>query len=827
MELNVLDQLRKSLIRLVRKPLAFWANSRIMPEKLQNLELDTDKPVCYVMRDDSISNQLLLEDFCLSNNLPSPLARVSDQAGTDGVPPMEACFCLGQRGKGTQPGVPDDLIKLQGWLRDHPEQDIQLVPVSVLWGRNPGHEKSIIKLILSDRVEMGWGRRLLVMLLHMRQCFMFIGKPVSLRSQLTSEDDRKIAHKLSRVFRVHFHRQRVSVLGPAVLHRPALVASVVRSDAVEQAIQYEITNKKISREKATANARKYVEEVAASYENWVVKLFDHFLRWLWNRLYSGVKVGNVDHLREKSQGHELVYVPTHRSHMDYLLLSYVLFYQGLATPYIAAGINLNIWPVGGLLRRGGAFFIRRSFRGNQLYTTVFKEYVHTMLKGGYAMEYFIEGGRSRTGRLLPPKTGMLAMTVQSYLRNSRKPIMMVPVYFGYERVVEGRTYIKELSGAAKQPESVKQLLKASKALKTSWGEVQVNFGDPIPLTDYLEQQKPGWRNEDYGNDPRPEWLSKATDGLAGEIMERINAAAGINGVALSSLALLATDRNAMSEHDLLAQLGLYQRFLKQVGYSEMQVNCDDSETELLGALIAQKGVGRFRHPQGDLIYLDSQAAVLMTYYRNNILHMFAVPALVAACFSHGKPMSRQQLLATSKSLYPFLKAELFISWSDAQLKQKLLQIADFLVTEKLLIEQADGLLIAPEQETVNYYRLMVLAQALAPTLERFYLVLLLLNRSAEGSGCKQLEDICQKSAQRLSVLIDLRSPEFFDKALFRQMFRTLREQGYLQETGGQIVASHGLDELHQLLAQMVSPAAARSIRQVAAVGSEPAKQLAA
>ena len=151
-----------------------------------------------------------------------------------------------------------------------------------------------------------------------------------------------------------------------------------------------------------------------------------------------------------------LFTPCHRSHIDYLLLSYVIYKRGLMVPYIAAGDNLNLPFVGQLLRGGGAFFIRRSFRGN---TSVFKEYLYSILSRNTPLEYFIEGGRSRTGRLLPPKTGMLAMTVHSHLRGRAKPIVFVPTYIGYERLMEGSTYVGEMQGKPKEAESIFGILK--------------------------------------------------------------------------------------------------------------------------------------------------------------------------------------------------------------------------------------------------------------------------------------------------------------------------------------------------------------------------------
>ena len=181
-----------------------------------------------------------------------------------------------------------------------------------------------------------------------------------------------------------------------------------------------------------------------------------------------------------------------------------IYYRGYAVPHIAAGINLNMPVVGRFLRKGGAFYIRRSFKGNALYTMVFMKYLGLMMARGHSIEYFIEGGRSRTGRLLQPKTGMLSMTLRSYLRDPRRPVVFLPVYFGYERLVEGKTYISELSGKPKEKESVFGMLRTLPALRERFGKVHVSFGEPIRLDDVLDKHAP--RAPLPEKEERPAWL---------------------------------------------------------------------------------------------------------------------------------------------------------------------------------------------------------------------------------------------------------------------------------------------------------------------------------
>src|SRR5690606_35520526 len=157
-------------------------------------------------------------------------------------------------------------------------------------------------------------------------------------------------------------------------HRRLLVEEVLANPLVGQAVGREARAWGGNERRAQAKARRYAAEIAAYYSYPVVRLLDRAFTWLRNRLYDGVVVRHVESLRAIAAGSELVYVPCHRSHIDYMLLAYVIYRQGLAPPHIASGINLNLPIIGRVLRRGGAFFIRRSFHGNALYSAVFRSY---------------------------------------------------------------------------------------------------------------------------------------------------------------------------------------------------------------------------------------------------------------------------------------------------------------------------------------------------------------------------------------------------------------------------------------------------------------------
>ncbi len=373
--------------------------------------------------------------------------------------------------------------------------EVDLIPVTVMWGRAPDRDGSWLRVLLSENWErVGRFRRLLAVVVNGRNLFVQFGDPISLRAALEDgADASRAVRRLTRTLRLALARQRAAAIGPDLSHRRTIVTQVLRAGAVRRAMADEMRAKKISRREALKLGQDYAAEIAANYSHVFVAIMARVLTWFWTRLYDGVELHHFEQLQKVADGNEVVYVPCHRSHIDYLLLSYVIYYKGYAVPHIAAGINLNMPVLGRFLRKGGAFFMRRSFKGNALYTMVFMKYLGLMMARGHSIEYFIEGGRSRTGRLLQPKTGMLSMTLRSYLRDPRRPIVFLPVYFGYERLVEGKTYIGELSGAPKEKESVFTLLRTLPALRRKFGKVHVSFGEPMRLDEVLQQHAPDSR----------------------------------------------------------------------------------------------------------------------------------------------------------------------------------------------------------------------------------------------------------------------------------------------------------------------------------------------
>jgi glycerol-3-phosphate O-acyltransferase len=519
-------------------------------------------------------------------------------------------------------------------------------------------------------------------------------------------------------------------------------------------------------------------EIAADYSHPEVRSASFMLTPVWNRIYRGVLVHHLDRFKQDAPGHEVVYVPSHRSHMDYLLLSYLLYTHGIVPPHIFAGINLNLPVVGTLLRKGGAFFARRSFRGNALYSAVFREYMAQLVSGGYSIEYFIEGGRSRTGRLLPPKGGSLAMTVRAYLRQPSRPVLFQPVYIGYEKLMEGRSYLDELSGKPKEKESIWQLLMGiPKVLRSNYGQVVVNFGQAILLDDVLAAHG-GWDGTPVGEDEKPAWLSETIDELAQAIQVNVNRAADVNPINLLALALLSTPKHAMGESDLLVQIALSQTLLREVPYSEHVTVTPHTPAQIVAHGEEIGTLQRTAHPLGDVLEVDDENAVLLSYFRNNVLHLFTAPAWIAVCFLNNRRMSRAQLHRLGRTLYPFLQAELFLPWDDDGFAERIDRTIDIFVREGLLqqVSEDDGGILARNTgQTDEVFRLRAIGHAMQQAFERYYIAISVLVKNGPGTlGAGELESLCQLAAQRLSLLYAPAAPEFFDKGLFRGFIQELR-----------------------------------------------------
>jgi glycerol-3-phosphate O-acyltransferase len=675
-------------------------------------------------------------------------------------------------------------------LLENPDLDIQFVPVSIFWGRPVAKQKHAVTVLFAHSWEIaGRIRQFFRILIHGRDTLVQFSEDISFRSLLVDRlDNDENIDNIQRVLSDRLFQVKTATLGPDTSHRRTLVRDLLLVPDVQDAIRKRSIEDNKSPYKAALQARKYLYEIVADRTSITIRLMEMGLTSFWNKFYSGIKVYHADQLRKLALTHELVYVPCHRSHVDYLLLSYVIHYQGLSIPHIAAGKNLNMPIIGPVLRGGGAFFIRRSFKGNELYSTVMFEYLAKLISMGTPVEYFVEGGRSRTGRLLKPRPGMLAMTVRAFLKYRKRPVAFIPVYVGYEKMIEGKAYLAELSGHDKKAESLFTSIRSILGIKGNFGQVYTSFGTPVMLTHHLDNHNPNWLIQEYDDSHRPGWVKDTVNDIAEHIMVNINRAAHVNTINLVSTVLLATPKQHMDEAQLASMIDIYSSIINSLDYSSKIKVVSLSGTEQVKRAESLKRVKRRKHKMGDIIYLDSKNSVLLTYYRNNILHLTALPSVIACCFNNAPVQKLENIIELVSITYPFLRRQLFITWTQEQLPEAIEHIVGILADLGLLEKTGKNEYSRPRGSSIEYGQLELLARVISPVLELYYMTFaVLLNTGTNKISEPDLIEHSFLMAQRVSMIYELNSPDFFDKRLITNFIDSLRDIKYISiDTDGLI-----------------------------------------
>ncbi len=460
------------------------------------------------------------------------------------------------------------LIRLQ-MRRSEP---IYVIPLLLVWAKRPDPRRaSFLDDVFGTVQSPGFFRKFVHYFQTFWQSFLRFGQPmVRVSSAINLQNflreypnaDSSDASELLRSRLEEFiGRERRVILGPTalppeeihreVLQRPELAAKI-RQIAEKEGVDEEVVRQR---------GREQLEEISAAPKLLTMKFFSAVLSFVWYRIYDGFEVDEegLEEVREAARSSSIVLVPSHKSHVDYLVLSYVFYHYGMMTPHIAAGVNLSFWPLGSIFRRAGAFFIRRSFRGEELYPVVFREYLIRLMEESYPIEFFIEGTRSRTGKLIKPKYGMLDMMVRAFATGRLDSVKIVPISVGYEKIIEERTYRRELLGEEKQRESLADLLKTPRFLTSKKGRLYVEFDEPIGLQDYFA------RYDIDRLEPSDEELDALTVRLAHRIIYDINQITTVSPTALTATVLLNNPSRGLDRQQLLYEVGFLLHFLTQPG----------------------------------------------------------------------------------------------------------------------------------------------------------------------------------------------------------------------------------------------------------------------
>ena len=418
-----------------------------------------------------------------------------------------------------------------------------------------------------------------------------------------------------------------AVVGPVPKSKLEMKEIILHHPRLETLMQRRARSSSQEVWRVRMEADGYLEEIAANYNFTFIQIAAKFFNWVWDNVFDGVELDyeSLQNVKRAARNHTLVYIPCHKSHMDYLLLSQLLYTNNLYAPFIAAGKNLAFWPLGSIFRLGGAFFIRRTFRGSKLYAEVFSLYVKTMVQLGHNIEFFIEGGRSRTGKLVLPKLGLLAILIQAVEEGFCDDLVFVPTSICYDRIPEAESYLKEITGGSKEKENLGQLVRVQRFLRKRYGRAYIKFAEPISLRRYLERH-----NHDLGS-MAPKERHAMYRHFAYRIINYINQQSMVTAYSLAASALLAQPRHGVSKAEFLEISQTFHDFIaaRGVGLARTMKNLGASLQDSLRNMERNKLIEKLKDEDDDLeeevFTLEDSKRLALEYYKNNIIH-FLLPA---------------------------------------------------------------------------------------------------------------------------------------------------------------------------------------------------------
>jgi glycerol-3-phosphate O-acyltransferase len=528
----------------------------------------------------------------------------------------------------------DEIVRA-AWSSGRP---VHLVPLALFWRKGPRAERRFLNLAYGAQTRPSDLAKVTSFLTTYRGLHVKVGEPIDLThfvAERRHEGEESLVRKVRRSLLVFFYREEKVVEGPTLRPRNKVQEAVLDDPRLQSAIEAHARARGRSPEAARLDAEKVFREIAANMNSTFLAVLNVIVGGIFRRMFASIEVSGIEKVADYAKKHPLVLVPSHRSYFDFLILSWLFYSNHLVPPHIAARENMGFGPFGFIFRRAGAFFLRRSF-SDPLYKEVFRRYVAYLVKEGFTQEFFIEGGRSRTGKTLSPRLGMLSWDVEAFLAGARRDLFFVPIAITYERLVEEGALVEELESGKKTQESTLGLLRARKFLRRRFGSVCVSFGEPISLAETL-----GVRREllaSGSSEEIEEEKRRFVDALGHRIVERINWATVVNATSVSACAILGGPARGLLRHELTRRMQLIVDLLRLQDVSLTPALGRDGGDfkEAIVFLLRSDLLRSAPDARGEILYFDESRRRALDFYRNTILHYLAAPSFLArACLAGG------------------------------------------------------------------------------------------------------------------------------------------------------------------------------------------------
>lgn len=731
-----------------------------------------------------------------------------------------------------------ELLDLQrGRWSNGDRRPIIVVPQLFLWTKRPDTRgNSLWNAILGTREWPGAVRTVGQFLSSYREVAVRAGEPLDLSDFLRSEESHAslppprptgpasfgagdsrndvLVRRVIYLLLKRLERERRVIVGPVVKASDRLVEEIVRMPRVRKVIE-ELAGEG-AREKfiVEARARAMLREMAAAMEPDVIKLFGTFMEGVFHRIYEGLEIdkAGIERIREAARHGTVILLPSHKSHVDYLFVSYVLWRNDITPPLIAAGDNLAFFPMGSLFRRAGAFFIRRKIANDRLYGAILDAYVHKIVKEGYSIEFFLEGGRSRTGKLLPPKLGLLSMVVDAAYEVTGKPVVFVPISIGYERVVESKSYVKELSGGEKEGESVTAVIRAARVLVERYGRLNLQVGELLTIDRIRKDVEASQASAKFV--PKRAIVAR----LAHQIIYEINRATAVTGGSLVAMALLVQPGRGVTRSKLLATCDALMRKLRDSG-ARLQPSLRGDSADRVAERAVDDAIGLFASAgwievhdedadvEGDreLVYVvpeDKRLSIDIS--KNVIVHFFVPHGLIATAMgalrADDSPIAVSRLRDRVQQLSRLFKFE-FMFRADATFETNFDETLGHLVTEgsvRLLNSGKNEPFVSVAPGDDPRRRIELYAATIASFLEGYRVAarsLASLTRSKTGVAQKDLVKRALSTGRRMNLAGEVVRREGVCRPVIENALSAFLDQGYLARSEGKLVLSESFATL--------------------------------
>ncbi len=532
-----------------------------------------------------------------------------------------------------------DPLKFLIELQKKTDRPIYLVPHLMFFSKTPpSHVLTLRDVFLGSLQRPGLIRKLMILLRQPSKLFVEISQPLELRHFI--DQPRILASTLEyqalmlrrQLLRQH-NRHRQSITGPVIKSHEERKESILGSDRLGKFMVQQAESRNEPLHEIRKQADGFLDEIAAKYNHFFLSVISKPVGWILNTMFDGTVVDKegLQRVKTMSQKGPLILIPCHKSHIDYLILSYELYQNNMPCPHIAAGKNLSFWPMGPFFRAGGAFFLRRTFRGAVLYSRVFSEYIYKLLEEGFNIEIFIEGGRSRSGKLLMPKLGFLSILLNAFKNGACEDMIFVPVYIGYDQILEERAYLHEIGGGKKEPENLSQVIKARRFLKQRFGKIYINFHEPISLSTILQDYETGLAQ-------MPQKTQNALcRNLGWRMIYAIDQVSVVTPHALVAAAILNCPSKRFSGKDIFSILDIYLKHLSSLNAKltdtlllDHQRACEQALESYLQRKIIELPGGEKGMPVEIAQYrLPAAKRLQLEYYKNNCIAYFVPVAYTA------------------------------------------------------------------------------------------------------------------------------------------------------------------------------------------------------